>query len=601
MRLKPREEGSSFTITMDESSGAQTLLWWVLKEQSGTKVCNTSMDELPKNVDLSKDELYQLTIKGSFACEHPIGNNTCDSNKIEMNSDSWNAYGVDAFFEEWYDKRQGDFKAKGMMQLFGDDFKVGNKHTCTIDNDCSIVQSCDDLADHGKDDNSAAIFLVWQALQNVSDMFNRIYNNLNVAQGDSMTKVAQVAFTYHEQTKANTAAPPNPLLKDMGILGIIGAMGALIPGANPIWSVSFATAAGAIGVANSQTRHQDPSPDPQFAQSAADLGVVFGNYTNQMRTQLQDTHTNLFHDGVGIKELIRGGTYVDRTDLNIDCNDCIPKAQAWLEQLLVLKMIDYMWKWENVFVTFMPYGKIIQLDSMEQTDFTIDACYSDFKSGKNAHEDAKLTACTDWGMARLTFYNPANASTTRPDDDGSVNLLGFPPGAEADSQYNSTQALGITFQPSWAAQSAADGLMQHGLGYNVMEDLSNSITRGGDVASYFADLWNVNATTPGMFTLPVCQIRDLNYWPTFYGQSKKRRSYNDYCICYNELNDNSPYGPSFKDYASGKLQKFASTWRLEGQYACDKGTGTEPGVAGSPVQLAPRASGHSHYKPLSWP
>ena len=31
------------------------------------------------------------------------------------------------------------------------DFKIGNKHTYTIDNDCSIVQSCSDLADGGKE------------------------------------------------------------------------------------------------------------------------------------------------------------------------------------------------------------------------------------------------------------------------------------------------------------------------------------------------------------------------------------------------------------------------------------------------------------------
>ena len=317
-----------------------------------------------------------------------------------------------------------------------------------------------------------------------------------------------------------------------------------------------------------------------------------------MRTQLEGIHTSLFNRGDNITRLLHGGTYVDRTVLNIDCNDCIPKAQAWLEQMLTLKMINYMWYEQNVFVTYMPYGKIIQLDTLEQTDFDIDACYSNFKS---RDDEKKIVACMPGGMARLTYYNPANSSATKPDPDGSVNLNGMPPGADGNSSYNSTEAVSVDFEPSWAASSSAAGFISNGLGYDILLTLSSNILSGTDwnEGDSLQELWKVNATTGGMFTLPVCQIRDLNYWPTFYGQGD-RRAYNNYCVCYNDLNSD-PVKGTFKDFVKGDLQTFVSTWGEDRQTGCDKGSGTEPAVGGSPVGLPPRGTRNSHYVPLPWP
>ena len=313
-----------------------------------------------------------------------------------------------------------------------------------------------------------------------------------------------------------------------------------------------------------------------------------------MRTQLQNIHTSIFSRGDNVSTLLQGGTYVDRTVLNVDCDDCIPKAQAWLEQLLTLKMINYMWIKQNIFVTYMPYGEIIQLDTLEHTNFTIDACYSNFKS---RHDEKDLVSCMPAGMARLTYYNPANSSSTKPDPDGSVNLNGMPPGADKVESYNSTEAVSVNFDPSSAAFSSAAGYIQGGLGYDAVTDLSSSILSGGNVGASLQELWQLNATAAGMFTLPVCLIRDLNYWPTFYGQGG-RRAYNDYCVCYNDLNDDVTRGGAFKDFVVGKFQTFVSTYR---GYDCGKGHGTEPAVGGSPVGLPPRGMRNPNYSPLPWP
>lgn len=415
-----------------------------------------------------------------------------------------------------------------------------------------------------------------------------------------MTKIAQIALQFYEPVEA-ARPPPNPLAMSSGILGMLSAFGGLVPDGGPALGAAFGAASGLAGTLTSQKTSVPAPPDPQFARSDAELGVVFGKYTNLIRSQLEDGHTAIFSQGTDIINLLRNGTYVDRTVLNVDCDDCVPKAQAWLEQFLTLKMINYMWIKQNVFVTYMPYGKIIQLDTLKQTNFDIDACYSHFKS---RHDEKNLVACMPAGMARLTYYNPANASTTHPDPDGSVNLNGMPPGSDKDSSYNSTEAVSVDFDSSWAAFSSVSGYLEHGLGYDAMFQLSGNILLYGHFnstsrAQSLQNLWALNATSAGMFTLPVCQIRDLNYWPTFYGQGKNRRAYNDYCICWNDLNDD-PIKGTFKDHVNqGNFSTFVTSYS---GIECGKGRGTEPAVGGSPIGLPPRARrNRDHYVPLPWP
>ena len=110
----------------DEATGAHTLLFLILDDNGispDPQVCNaTSMINMPE-IDKTEDVVYQLTISGQMRCEHLVGNDTCASNKIDQIGDSWNAYGVDDWYGEWYDTRQGDFKDKGMMTLFGESMR----------------------------------------------------------------------------------------------------------------------------------------------------------------------------------------------------------------------------------------------------------------------------------------------------------------------------------------------------------------------------------------------------------------------------------------------------------------------------------------------
>ena len=151
------------------------------------------------------------------------------------------------------------------------------------------MDSCSDLPNHGVDDKSAQIYLVWQALQNISDMFNRMYNNLDIAQGDTMTKIAQIALEFYDPIEA-APIPPNPLSMTSGILGMLSAFGGLIPGAGPAVSKALGAASGLASAMNFQKASAPPPPDPQFAKSDADLGVVFGNYVHTQHADSTARH-----------------------------------------------------------------------------------------------------------------------------------------------------------------------------------------------------------------------------------------------------------------------------------------------------------------------
>ena len=113
-------------LTADD--GGQVLLWLIFQD-NGTapdvKVWNSSMKDMPETPE-DEQVVYQLTISGKLPCAHPIGNDTCRSNKIDLTTDSWSSYGVDDFFEKWYNNRSSTFADDGgMMQAFGKDFKIG--------------------------------------------------------------------------------------------------------------------------------------------------------------------------------------------------------------------------------------------------------------------------------------------------------------------------------------------------------------------------------------------------------------------------------------------------------------------------------------------
>ena len=229
----------------------------------------------------------------------------------------------------------------------------GSGQTCTIGNQCNYVTSCQDLPNHGTDPDSPKIYLAWIALQNLSDMFTYLYQTMQIGELDTLTQIQSIALQFHS---IKTTPPPQhpPLALASGILGALSGLFGIVPVLGTASAVIGAVS-GTLSVVNTEINQNAPAaPDHQFADNAADLASTLGIYTGGLRTHLENTYTGVFSNGSNITTLLSGGNFVNRTLLNLDCNECLPASQRWMEQYLALKMINYIWWTQNVFITFMP-------------------------------------------------------------------------------------------------------------------------------------------------------------------------------------------------------------------------------------------------------
>ena len=185
-------------------------------------------------------------------------------------------------------------------------------------------------------------------------MFTYLYQTMNIGELDTLTQIQSIALQFHS---IKVTPPPQrpPLGLAAGILGTISALFGLVPVLGTA-SAALGAISGTIGVVNTEMNmHVAPTaPDHQFADNAAELSSTLGIYTGALRTHLENTYTGIFSNGSNVTSLLSHGNFVNRTVLNLDCNECLPSSQRWIEQYLALKMINYIWWTQNVFITFMP-------------------------------------------------------------------------------------------------------------------------------------------------------------------------------------------------------------------------------------------------------
>ena len=166
--------------------------------------------------------------------------------------------------------------------------------------------------------------------------------------------IQPIALHFHS-VKTTTLPQHPPFRLAAGILGTISALFGLVPVLGTASAVIGAVS-GTIGVVNTEML-MNPSPaapDSQFADHAADLASTLGIYISGLRTHLENTHTGIFSNGINIATLLSNRNSVNRALLNLDCNECLPSSERWMERYLSLKIIKYEWWTQNVFITFMP-------------------------------------------------------------------------------------------------------------------------------------------------------------------------------------------------------------------------------------------------------
>ena len=120
------------------------------------------------------------------------------------------------------------------------------------------------------------------------------------------------------------------------------------------------------------------------------------------------------------------------------------------------------------------------------------------------------------------------------------------PGANSSSPIllNTTGTTQYRFRPHDVIESSLRGFAQDGFNTdslsknttNVISEFLSTSQPGGPDKSQQAiqglkDIFNTAPNAAGMFTLPVCVIKNLNFWPTYFS-TPNRPSTNGYCICY---------------------------------------------------------------------
>lgn len=228
-----------------------------------------------------------------------------------------------------------------------------------------------------------------------------------------------------------------------------------------------------------------------------------------------------------------------------------------------------MWWTQDVFINFMPYGKVLQVDTKDKAvDFDESSCASNFLP----HDSLTVCHTDDWGwgsflgpgMARLTWYNPDKVSRSKPNDDGSMTIANPAPGANSSSPTSVLNLNGTspyTFNFRDAIESSVRGWIKGGYLYdgvaaNATSAIETTALAPDQLLASLQGLQGLTASSAGVFSLPVRVIRDLNAWPTYYGVNK-RFSENTYGVCYTDYKD--PNGLMFTDAVTPTLKTLVTT------------------------------------------
>ena len=426
-----------------------------------------------------------------------------------------------------------------------------------------MIGSCKELSSGNETDMGAA-YLAWVAMENLSDLFHNADTALLNIDVDTLAGIGQLAMNYTHIDADVTPPHIPPIGLASGVMGIISG----ITGAAGLGFLSGATGtvAGITSAVNTASlKGSDAMPDSQYATSTADAQKYLGTYIENLRDTMASAYNDIFTIGTNMTTLLQGGAFVNRSSMQIDCASCAQTAQGWMEQYMALKMINSIWTQQNVFIMLLPYGQITQVDSNGQTgvktNFDESAC-ENFPAGAlpkvcfaQDGSDFNWPPGLNPGMAVLTFYD-AHAPGNKPGDKngpGYIDLSNPPAGVGFDGSMNDTTTAQYKFNVSDVIHSSVGGFANTGFGWDSTEDkVLDAITNSGN--GPIGDIFNITAATPGVFNIPVCVTRDLNRFPTYWGQKGRTGSYS-LCQCFGSTDRT---GKKFSDVVIDELAYISS-------------------------------------------
>ena len=274
--------------------------------------------------------------------------------------------------------------------------------------------------------------------------------------------------------------------------------------------------------------------------NSADLSNELNSVLGSLQYTVEQWHIATLSQGTNFTTIAHGGAFADPSIVEFNTKNT-SAAAAWLQQYITVKMINHAWWSENVYISYMPYGKVKKQDGSGQyQDFDESQCAANFlgKTGTvvlcNTDDLVKSAPSTfkhGAGMARLTWYdsNPDKLSAgicLPAGHEGqmthtSLNLQAAPPGWAQNPSY-ATGDGNYTFSTNDVLMSSVASWIKGGYNYNYAEQQTNQLNGSPDDAQALEAMAGLQSSKPsdaGMFNLPVVVIQDLSLWPDFSNQA----------------------------------------------------------------------------------
>ncbi|KAK4696609.1 hypothetical protein P7C71_g1328, partial [Lecanoromycetidae sp. Uapishka_2] len=163
---------------------------------------------------------------------------------------------------------------------------------------------------------------------------------------------------------------------------------------------------------------------------------------------------------------------------------------------MLTSFINQGWFNNDVYILFMPFGTVNYYGTGKDYNFTQEICQDHWVGDKNWPWFA--TCDLPFGLT------PGMAILTRPSADG----WGSDTWANVSFTWRNGERV---WSPRDVLQSSMVGAATHGFGYNLTsQDFSKVLTQGNAATQ---DFTNLPLTTPGLFNLAVCVVKDLAQLP----------------------------------------------------------------------------------------
>ena len=463
-------------------------------------------------------EGYSITMTADLPCQFNGISGACTQDAFtgaDLSPSTWVTLGVDEYLkwwvsENWSDNSTGDLL--NLQQTFLNGIGRGTTQLCDPSSTCDYVDVCSDLDNIKNNPNVTQIFLVLKALANVNNMFNIWQSGISNAQNDLNSLTDTITTTFYK------VPPPKATLASLtNLLGFfftfIGAASNIIKlatsfadeigaGANVLAGLAAGTNGIGIG-AGFATGGALPNVEYNFGEASE-----YGNAIVQMKYGLLNMTNDAYQHilvsppvgAPNVLNMLSGGVFCDdglsntlgSTSSN-DYTSAADQMSSFIEQLMFWQVLNGVWQLDGQWILYVPYGDVYASDFYDDCQgeptfiqFDQARCQSDWANNTRAVVLCQDPVDSTSGMLLLQSINLSmDKSALTP----SFNISGY--------DYNANDILTGSYNT----------YQKFGFGGNITSIIANDFTTNNTAAatSDLGDLDSYSATSPGIFTFPLCK------------------------------------------------------------------------------------------------